>query len=72
MRMFVLVLSLGTLLLYGRAIAGLWGYMIGQPRPDMILTGLLGGTAAGAASLFFWRKRIKTLDWIQEERDNEF
>jgi hypothetical protein len=37
----------------------------------MILTGLLGGTAAGAASLFLWRKRIKTLDWIQEGQDKE-
>ncbi|GAB6280615.1 MAG: hypothetical protein STSR0007_07000 [Thermovirga sp.] len=68
MRFIVLILSLGTLFLYGRAIAGLWGYMAGQPRPDMLLSGLLGGTASAAAAMLLWRKKIKNLDWISEEK----
>lgn len=65
MRFIVLVLCLGTLMLYGRAIAGLWSYILGQPRPDMILTGMIGGTASATAAIFLWRKRIKDLDWVK-------
>ena len=69
MRFIVLILSLGTLLLYGRAIAGLWGYIVGQPHPGMLFTGLLGGTTSAAAAILLWRKRIKNLDWIREEKE---
>ncbi len=69
MRFLVLILCLGTLLLYGKAIAGLWSYINGQPRLDMLLTGLLGGTATAAAALLLWRKRMKDLDWVKHEED---
>ncbi|MDO9509360.1 MAG: hypothetical protein Q7I97_08525 [Thermovirgaceae bacterium] len=69
MRLIVLVLCLGTLLFYGRAIAGLWSYVIGQPRLDMLLTGLLGGTASAVAAILLWRKRMKTLDWAKDGED---
>jgi hypothetical protein len=68
-RLVVLLLSLGTLVLYGRAIAGLWGHMIGHPRPGMIIYGLIGGTVTSVLALLLWRKRIKELDWISEEED---
>lgn len=71
MRFIVLVLSLGTLFLYGKAIAGLWGYVIGQPRPYMLLSGLLGGTAAAAAAILLWHKRMKNLDWVIKEGDQD-
>lgn len=67
MRLIVLILCLGTLLLYGRAIAGLWGYIIGQPRPYMLVSGLLGGTAFAVSAILLWRKRMKDLEWIKEE-----
>lgn len=67
MRLIVLILSLGTLFLYARAIAGLWSYIIGQPNPGMLLTGLFGGTMSGAAAILLWRKKIKNLDWVREE-----
>jgi len=67
MRLIVLVLSVGTMLLYGRAIAGLWSYVIGQPRPYLLISGLLGGTISAVSAILLWRKRIKALDWIKEE-----
>jgi len=67
MRLIVLILSLGTMLLYGRAIAGLWSYVIGQPRPYLLISGLLGGTISAVSAILLWRKRIKALDWIKEE-----
>ena len=67
MRLIVLILSLGTLLFYARAIAGLWGYIIGQPDPFMLLSGLLGGTASAVSAILLWKKRMKDLDWIKEE-----
>ena len=67
MRLVVLVLSIGTMVLYGRAIAALWCYMIGEPRLGMLFIGLLGGTFSAALAVWLWRKRIKELDWIKEE-----
>ena len=67
MRFIVLILSLGTLFLYGRAIAGLWGYIVGQPHPGMLITGFFGGTASAATAIVLWHKKMKNLDWIREE-----
>jgi len=71
MRLVVLLLSLGTLVLYGRAIAGLWGHMTGHPGPGMIAYGLIGGTVSAVLALLLWRKRIKELDWVSEEEDRQ-
>lgn len=59
MRFIVLVLCLATLVLYGRAIAGLWAYFIGSGRPDMIATGLASGTATALAAILLWKKHMK-------------
>jgi len=66
----VLVLSLGTLVLYGRAIAGLWGYLLGTPRPGMLFSGLLGGTVAAVSAVLLWRKGIRNLDWVPGDDEN--
>ncbi len=73
MRFIVLLLSLGTLVLYGRAIAGLWGYLLGIQRPGMIVTGLLGGTITAVSAVLLWRKGIRNLQWVtgDEEKDEE-
>jgi len=59
MRFIVLVLCLATLVLYGHAIAGLWAYFIGNGRPDMIVTGLVGGTACALTAILLWKKHMK-------------
>lgn len=69
MRLVVLLLSIGTMVLYGRAIAALGSYMIGQPKPGMLFIGLFGGTFSAASAVLLWRKRIKELDWIKEKED---
>ena len=58
MRHAVLVLSMGTVVLYGYALAGLGGYMMGRGRPDYFAFGLIFCTLSGAASIFLWKKYI--------------
>ena len=69
MRQFVLVLSMGTIVLYGYALAGMGGYLLGRGRIDYILVGLLGGSFSAWAALFFWRKYLLGLD--REENETE-
>jgi hypothetical protein len=69
MRFFVLVLCLGTLVMYGRAIAGLWSFIIGDPRPWMIVSGLIGGTLSGGIAILLWKNRLRELEWIREPEE---
>lgn len=62
MRFLVMALCLTTLVLYGHAIGGLWGYLIGKPGMPSIIGGLLGGTATAAAAIYLWhRYMVKNL-----------
>ena len=70
MRFLVLVLCLGTLLLYGRAIAGLWSFIIEEPRPWMLFSGLFGGTLSGGVAILLWKSRLKELEWIKDPEEN--
>jgi hypothetical protein len=56
MRFLIMILCLATLVLYGHAIAGLWGYFVGKPGMSAIFRGLLGGTATGALAVFLWHR----------------
>ncbi|MGC9372545.1 MAG: hypothetical protein ACP5DY_04415 [Thermovirgaceae bacterium] len=56
MRFLIMILCLATLVLYGHAIAGLWGYFVGKPGMSAIFRGLLGGTATGALAIFLWHR----------------
>jgi len=56
MRILVMALCLATLVFYGHAIAGLWGFFIGKPGLFTILSGLLAGTATGALAVFLWHR----------------
>jgi len=56
MRFLVMILCLATLVLYGHAIAGLWGYFVGKPGTSAIFRGLLGGTTTGALAVFLWHR----------------
>ncbi|MDR2136663.1 MAG: HAD family hydrolase [Synergistaceae bacterium] len=59
MRLFVLVLSMACVVLYGYALAGFAGYSFGRGRADYVVWGLAAGTLCGAAALFLWKKWTK-------------
>ncbi|MCF7936654.1 MAG: hypothetical protein K9L28_09975 [Synergistales bacterium] len=61
MRLVVLCLSLATLVLYGRALAGLGGYLFDRGAPWMIFWGLLGGTCTAIAALWLWKRYMTTI-----------
>ncbi len=56
MRFIVLLLSLSTMIFYGKAVAGMGGYLAGQGRPDLIIFGLIAGTVSAIAALVLWKK----------------
>lgn len=58
MRFVVLLLSMGSVVLFGYALAGMGGYLLGRGRIDYIVTGLLGGFTAAIAALLLWRKYL--------------
>jgi len=59
MRLIVTLLSIGTLIAYGYALAGLGGYLIGRGHLSYIVWGLLLGTVSAAAALFLWHKHAR-------------
>mgnify|MGYP006991333173 CR=1 FL=1 len=62
MRFTVLLLSMGTVVLFGYALAGLGGYFFARGRPDYIVFGLAGGILTAAVALFLWKKYLVTLE----------
>ncbi len=70
MRQFVLLLSMGTIVLYGYALAGMGGYLLGRGRIDYVLIGLFGGSISAWAALFLWKKYLLTLDEEREKPEN--
>lgn len=66
MRFIVLILSMGTVVLYGYALAGLGGFFFGRGRPDYIIFGLCAGTFSAAAALILWRKFLLMIE--EEEK----
>jgi len=68
LRFTILLLSLGTLVLYGKALAGLGGYLAGNGRIDMIVLGLVGGTGTAVIALFLWKRYITE---IYKERNDK-
>lgn len=69
MRFLVLVLSLGTLVLFGYALAGMGGYLMGKGRPGYILWGLSCGAASGAAAIFLWRRNLSAFFYEDKDED---
>lgn len=70
MRQIVLVLSMGTIVLYGYALAGMGGYLMGRGRADYIVLGLGMGSILAASAIFLWKKYLLTLD-AEAETDEE-
>lgn len=73
MRLLTLILSITTLALFGRALAGLGGFLFGRGRIDYIVQGLLLGSLATVATFWTWKRYLKELDAearSREERDD--
>jgi hypothetical protein len=68
MRLFILMLSVGCVVLYGYALAGYAGYSFDMGRPDYIAWGLGLGTLCGGAALYLWN-RWMPLFYIKEEHE---
>lgn len=62
MRLLTLILSITTLALFGRALAGLGGFLFGRGRIDYIVQGLLLGGLTTVASFWTWKRYLKELD----------
>ena len=71
MRLFILMLSMGCVILYGYALAGFMGYSFGNPRPDYILWGFSLGSLCGVAALCLWKKWMPHYLIETEEDKNE-
>ncbi|MDD2452382.1 hypothetical protein [Aminivibrio sp.] len=73
MRLIVLLLSMGSVVLFGYALAGMGGYLLGKGRLDYVFTGLLGGFGAAVAALLLWKKYLDMIlmeDTREKDRDN--
>lgn len=68
-RLLVLVLSFSTIIAFGYALGGLWGYVMGRGRPLVIAAGLAVGLICAAAALRIWRGYLEDIE--REDRENE-
>ena len=68
MRLFVLLLSMASVVFYGYALAGYGGAIFGRGRPDYVLWGLTAGTICGVLALLLWRKWMP--HFIEEIEEN--
>ena len=57
-RITVLLLSLGAIVGYGYALAGLGGFLVGRGSIPYITRGLAGGTVSAAAALWIYSKNL--------------
>jgi len=62
LRLLTLVLSITTLALFGRALAGLGGFLFGKGRVDYILQGILLGFLAMGGGFWAWRRYLRELE----------
>ncbi|MDR2527877.1 MAG: HAD family hydrolase [Synergistaceae bacterium] len=56
MRLFILVLSMACVALYGWALAGYAGYSFGRGRADYVAWGLSLGTLCALTAIHLWKK----------------
>ena len=65
MRFVVLLLSMGSVVSFGYALAGLAGFLLSRGRPDYILGGLFFGFASATTSLLLWKRWLA--DCVNED-----
>lgn len=66
MRIIVLILSLASIVFFGKALAGLGSYLIGKSHPELIAIGLVGGSVSAMAALLCWKRYL--LKITEEEK----
>lgn len=71
MRLLTLILSITTLALFGRALAGLGGFLFGRGRIDYIVQGLLLGSLTTVAAFWTWKRYLKELDAEARSREEK-
>ncbi len=71
MRFIVLILSLGSVVLYGKALAGLGSFLLGRDQLGLIAIGLLGGTLSAIVALICWKLYLKELSSETEKIDED-
>lgn len=70
MRLFITLLSMGSVIAFGYALAGYAGYALGHGRPDYIVYGLALGGLMGALSLWLWRRWMpRFLEELESESE---
>lgn len=70
MRLLTLILSITTLALFGRALAGLGGFLFGRGRIDYIVQGLFLGSLTTVGAFWAWKRYLKELDAEAGSREN--
>lgn len=68
MRIVVLILSLASVVFFGKALAGLGSYLIGKEHPELIAIGLIGGCVCAVTALIFWKRYLRQIE--EEDRRN--
>jgi len=71
LRLLTLVLSITTLALFGRALAGLGGFLFGKGRVDYIVQGILLGFLAMAGAFWAWRRYLRELEHEPGPREED-
>ena len=71
MRLLTLVLSILTLVFFGRALAGVGGFLFGRGRIDYIFQGLLLGFMTTVAAFWAWRRYLKELELEPQSEEDE-
>ena len=67
-RLTVLVLSFTTIIAYGYALGGLWGYLLGAGKHLVIAAGTIGGTLCALAALRIWRSYLDDIEREDAEK----
>ncbi|NLL37880.1 MAG: hypothetical protein GX256_10235 [Fretibacterium sp.] len=68
MRLFITLLSLGSMISFGYALAGYGGKLFGRGRTDYVVVGLIAGLTMAALSLYLWKKYLPSfLEDVQED-----
>lgn len=68
MRIVVLILSLASVVFFGKALAGLGSYLVGKSHPELIAIGLVGGTVSAVAALVCWKRYLREIAEEEKKR----
>ena len=70
MRLFILMLSIGSVVSFGYALAGYGSGFFDKGRPDYIVWGLGAGFFCAALAIYLWKNWLaKTIREIEKEGD---